>query len=61
MTINSLIEQTGLSRYYITRAARASGVEIHRGRKPTILTREQVKKIRQILRIVFKVKTLRHA
>ncbi len=55
-TINSLIEQMGVSRYYITRAAKASGVEIKRGRKPTILTRKQVKKIRQILRVVFSLK-----
>lgn len=58
MTINTLIEDSGLSRYYVTKAVRGAGIEIRRGRKPTELTSEQAKKVKAFLRKIVSVKNL---
>lgn len=58
MTINDLMSFTGLSRYYVTKAIRASGIEIQRGRNPTMLSKEQERKVRRILRSIVSVKNL---
>ena len=58
MTINTLIRTSGLSRYYVTKAAKASGIEIKRGRNPVVLSKEQVRRVKAILRKLVSVKNL---
>jgi len=57
-TINDLIRVTKLSRYYVTKAVRAVGIEIKCGRKPLVLSKEQERKIKKILRSIVSVKNL---
>lgn len=58
MTINGLIEATNLSRYYVTKAIRGAGIEISRGRKPTLLSKEQERRVKKILRSIMSIKNL---
>lgn len=58
MTINDLMSFTGLSRYCVTKAIRAAGIKIKRGRNPIILSKEQERKVKSILRLIVSAKNL---
>lgn len=58
MTVNNLIETSKTNRYFVTKAIRLAGLELNRGRKPTVFTPEQARKIKAVLRKILAVKTL---
>jgi len=58
-TINDLVSSTHLSRYYVTKAIRImGGVKIKRGRNPTVLNKDAVRKVRKTLRTLLSAKNL---